>query len=123
DGEVQVVDVTGAESVDWEDLAVAGDHLWIADTGANASNRDAVQLYRVPIPGPGDTQVAAVRTDVTYPEATPDVEAVAVAPDGSAHLLTKELGRSRIFRVDVPDGGGAAEARQAGEMRTAPGPL
>src|SRR4029079_9582249 len=48
DGSVQRVDVTGAEALDWEDLApaVGGDHagLWIADTGDNATSRASVQL-------------------------------------------------------------------------------
>ena len=64
--------MTGAEAVDWEDLApaVGGDHagLWIADTGDNATGRASVQLYRVDEPGPTDTSVAAQRIEVRYPD-------------------------------------------------------
>ena len=106
---VQTVTVTGAENVDWEDVAIgpgsAGPVLWLADTGDNLGVRPTVTLYRVPVPAPEATAVAAEAVTVTYPDGPHDVEAVVAEPDGAVVLLTKEPGRSRAYRV-APDGSG-----------------
>lgn len=125
DGTARVVAVTGAEAVDWEDLARVGGeepHLWIADTGGNIAPRPTAQLYRVPIPAPGVAEVAAERVDVTYPDGPHDVEAVIADPDGPLYLLSKEPARSRIYRVDPPEGGGPVTAELVGEFRPGEGP-
>lgn len=118
DGSVQEVVVGGAEAVDWEDLAVVGGddpHLWIADTGDNTRSRSSVQLYRVPVPAPGDTDAPSDRIDVTYPDGPHDVEAVAADPDGGLYLLTKFESPALVFRVDPPEGDGAVVAERVGE--------
>lgn len=118
DGSVQEVLVGGAEAVDWEDLTVVGGddaHLWIADTGDNARARSSVQLYRVPVPAPGDTDASSARVDVTYPDGPHDVEAVAADPDGGLYLLTKFESPALLFRVDPPEGDGAVVAQLVGE--------
>jgi hypothetical protein len=106
---VQTVTVTGAENVDWEDVAIGpgptGPVLWLADTGDNLGVRPAVTLYRVPVPAPDATAVAAEAVTVAYPDGPHDVEAVVAEPDGAVVLLTKEPGRSRAYRV-APDGSG-----------------
>jgi hypothetical protein len=100
---VQTVTVTGAENVDWEDVAIgpgsAEPVLWLADTGDNLGVRPTVTLYRVPVPAPEATAVAAEAVTVTYPDGPHDVEAVVAEPDGAVVLLTKEPGRSRAYRV------------------------
>lgn len=102
---VQTVTVTGAENVDWEDLALdrSGDvpALWVADAGDNLAARASVTLYRVELPDPSATSVAAHAVTVTYPDGAHDVEAVVAEPDGDVVLFTKEPGRSRAYRVDV----------------------
>ncbi len=106
---VQTVTVTGAENVDWEDVAIgpgsAEPVLWLADTGDNLGVRPTVTLYRVAVPAPEATAVAAEAVTVTYPDGPHDVEAVVAEPDGAVVLLTKEPGRSRAYRV-APDGSG-----------------
>lgn len=113
DGAVQVVSVTGAEAVDWEDLALArttaGPVLWIADTGGNLGERPTVQLYAVAVPAAGATEVEARRVDVTYPDGSHDVEALAALPDGALLLITKDPGRAAAYRVDPSSPSAEAE--------------
>lgn len=107
---VQTVEVAGAENVDWEDLALGtgpeGPVLWLADTGDNAGVRPGVWLYRIPVPAPGVASVAAEAVPIAYPDGPHDVEAAVAEPDGSVLLLTKEPGRSRIYRVPGVGAGG-----------------
>src|SRR5678816_20005 len=50
------VHVTGAEIVNWEDIAVApcpgGSCLYIGDIGDNHASRSSIAIYRVPEPAP-----------------------------------------------------------------------
>lgn len=104
DGSFRIVKVTGAEAVDWEDLAFEPGPqggLWIADTGGNVVARDTVQLYRVPVPGPADTAVPATRVDVTFSDGPHNIEALLIEPDGSALLITKEPGTAKVYRADT----------------------
>ena len=108
--------VTGAENVDWEDLAVGpcpapnpwrvegGRCLLIADTGDNRERRDEVVLYRVPEPGPGDAATApADAFPLILPHGPRDVEALLLLPDDRVLLVTK--GRSdplEVYRSPAP---------------------
>lgn len=102
---VQEVAVTGAENLDWEDMAIhrspSSEEIWLADTGDNQASRATVSLYRIAVPEAGAAEVAATRTEVAYPDGPHDVEAVAATPDGAVLLFTKEPGRSRLYRVPV----------------------
>lgn len=119
---VQTVEVAGADNVDWEDVALgpgpAGTVLWLADTGDNAAVRPSVSLYRIPVPAPGAVSVTAEAIPVAYPDGPHDVEAVMAEPDGSVLLLTKEPGRSRIYRVPATAAPGPSPGRSPG---TSPG--
>lgn len=110
--------VTGARSVDWEDLALGpcpaseSPCLYIADTGDNLERRKQVTIYIVPEPEslpPVDSTVStapARALTVVYPDGPHDVEALAVAPDGEISLITKGRGgvvqryRVRITHAD-----------------------
>ena len=100
---VQTVTVDGAENVDWEDMVLArgpgGPILVLADTGDNRIARASVTLYRVAVPLGDSTSVAAEPIVVAYPDGAHDVEAVVADVDGSVLLMTKEPGRSRVYRV------------------------
>lgn len=124
EGAVQTVDVSGADAVDWEDLVLqltgSGEVLWLADTGTNIEPRSTVQLYRVPVPGPGDAVVTATRFDVTYPDGSHDVEAVLVEPSGVLALITKDPGTPAVYRVD-PSAGQAPTAERIGTFSVGDG--
>jgi hypothetical protein len=106
--------LTGAEAVDWEDMAAGPgpDHgvsyLYLADIGDNAAQRSEIDVYRVPEPQVGgNTQVAADLTGVDrlvfhYPDHPHDAETLLVDPDtGDIIIITKELagGPSFVYRA------------------------
>lgn len=121
-GELLLPEVPG---VDLEDLAAApcpdgsGPCLWVADTGDNARERTDVAVYAVPEPV---VSVAAPLVDavagttwafpLSYPGGPVDVEAVFVAPDGSAiYLVEKAEGPDvRLFRAPAISAGVSVEA-------------
>lgn len=109
--------INGAASVDWEDLALgpcpAGrwrdrSCLYVADTGDNLERRPYVVVYVVPEPAPLQGRVGAARATepalslrVRFRDGPHDVEALAVDPAGTAHLVTK--GRNGpILRYVIP---------------------
>lgn len=123
DRSVQLVSVTGATAVDWEDLGggTGPDDrpvLWLGDIGDNDATRESVTLYRVPEPEPGATSVAAVAVEVRYPDGPHNAEAMLVDPDGPLLIATKDPGRSRLFEVDPPGEGGSVTAIEVGSFVT-----
>lgn len=105
--------VLGARNVDWEsasvgpcaaapaDSAAPNDCVYIGDTGDNSAERRSRDLYRVREPAArqrGFTgTVAAQRLTYTYSDQPHDVEAMYVAPNGDAFLITKR----RLLAADA----------------------
>jgi len=109
--------VSGAEAVDWEDIALGPcprrpvDCLYVGDTGDNLERRARVTVYAVPEPDPplaaADTQrvtAATLALSLYYPDGPHDVEALYVSPrDTALYLVSKGRGRHgrvRLYRVD-----------------------
>ncbi|GAB2474881.1 hypothetical protein [Jatrophihabitans fulvus] len=121
-----VVTVAGATNVDWEDLAVARDaagvpSVWIADTGDNDAERRDVRVYRVPEPrlASADVTTRAVTWRLTYPDGPVDAEALAVAPGGTAYVVTKSyLGASVVYRL--PKAAGRGTLARVAELTVRP---
>ncbi|MCX7992539.1 MAG: hypothetical protein N2651_02595 [Fimbriimonadales bacterium] len=90
--------IEGAANIDWEDIAIAGDTLYIADVGNNVNARRDLAVYVVKEPNPEATLQAHTlkRIPIAYPDqkAFPgdvwhfDCEAVFVF-QGKLYLLTK----------------------------------
>jgi len=98
------VRVTGAEIVNWEDIAVApcpgGSCLYIGDIGDNHASRSSIAIYRVPEPAPNAkaTDQAEVM-HATYPNGPRDAEAIVVLPKGEMFVITKgEDGPSYVYK-------------------------
>jgi len=105
------VRVTGAENVDWEDIAVgpcpAGECIYIADTGDNGERREVVTIYRVPEPDPADKATSpAERFRLRYPDGPRDAEALFVTPDTpDARVYLVSKGRTSpvtVYRAPTP---------------------
>ena len=120
--------VPGATNVDWEDIAVARDRrgvpsLWIADVGDNDGSRPEVRLYRVDEPRvqPGVSQATTATPEVwrlRYPGGPIDAESLAVAPGGSAYLVTKALlGGSTVYAVPARPAAGVQTLRAVGAIQ------
>ncbi len=116
--------VEDAQLTDWEDMALGPcptglatdaqhDCLYIADTGNNLGNRDTLSIYVLPEPTIDPNRIrrttdrvsGAQRYDFTFPKGTYDVEALALAPDGTIYLVTKDRSDySKVFQIRI-DGG------------------
>ncbi|HEX6696449.1 MAG TPA: hypothetical protein VF080_06625 [Solirubrobacteraceae bacterium] len=98
--------VTGAQAVDWEDIAAGPGPdgralLYVGDIGDNASRRTSVDVYRVPEPPLGAAATApAARLRLRYPDRAHDAEALLVDPlRGDLVMVTKALGAGRAYRA------------------------
>lgn len=122
-GQVQVVRVTGARAIDWEDIAAdhttVGDGLWLADIGDNLGVRPNVVLYRVPEPAAATSSVAAASLTLEYPDGPHNAEALLRDPaTGTLIILTKEPGLSRMYTFVPPaTGGGSGRLQGVGRFR------
>ena len=95
------LDVPGAQAVDWEDIAIRGRTLYLADIGDNARARSTIDVYKVPeprVPASGTT-APATRMELRYPDGPHDAETLLVDPrSGELVIVTKELsGRSGVY--------------------------
>jgi hypothetical protein len=88
DGAVrQQVAVAGAEHVDWEDIAIRGQTLYIGDIGDNAAQRPEIAVYAV-----SETSTTATKIALRYPDGPHDAEALLVDPrDGTIVIVTKDF--------------------------------
>jgi hypothetical protein len=102
------VRVTGAEAVNWEDIAVApcpsGSCLYIGDIGDNRASRSSITIYRTPEPVPNAKATDQVETMYAkYPDRPRDAEALVVLPKGDVFVVTKgEDGPSSVYRIPTP---------------------
>lgn len=90
-GETTGVTFWADDPDDVEALAPAGPgHVWVADIGDNAHQRDGVEVTRVPV-GDGDRTVDEETFDLVYPEEQPrDAEALLAHPvTGRLYVVTK----------------------------------
>lgn len=92
-GSVEPVRVTGAESVDWEDLEAApcdaGACLYIGDIGDNDAERGSITIYRIPEPGPGVTETKhAEALHARFPDGPRDAESL-FAVNGDLYIVNK----------------------------------
>lgn len=81
------VAVPGAEAYDWEDIAIRGNTLYVADIGDNIGHRTDISIYRFTPGGP------ATRITLQYPGTPHDAEALLVDPrNGELAIVTKDFG-------------------------------
>jgi hypothetical protein len=102
--------VSGVTMGDWEDLAVVGDTLWIADLGIDAGSPPLLVAVPLPVVGAGDDEAGVIVPDavlpVTFPGTRPDVEAIFhdAATDRMV-LVSRAIGElTEVFTLDLADG-------------------
>jgi hypothetical protein len=100
--------VTGAQAVDWEDIATGpaangSSLLYIGDIGDNAAARQTIDVYRVAEPKVGEPVTApAARLTLRYPDRPHDAEALLVDPiRGDLVIVTKFIGGARAYRTSA----------------------
>jgi hypothetical protein len=102
-----VVDITGATAVDWEDIAVGpctgGSCVFVADIGDNGKTRSDLKVYRLPEPSLTATSAAADAFPVQYPDGAHDAETLLVDGTGALYIVTKEtFGPVQLFALGIP---------------------
>lgn len=102
--------VTGADNVDWEDIAAgpgpdpAEHYLYVGDIGDNVRGRTDIVVYRVVEPTVGDlvggTTASATAIRLRYDDGPHDAESLAVHPDtGAIYVIVKDLTETGVYRV------------------------
>jgi len=79
------IQVRGARNVDWEDIAIDGRGLWIADLGNNACRRSNLAILRLPEPDP--YRADAVTVAASYPVRWPDAPSGCTGHNAEALFL------------------------------------
>jgi hypothetical protein len=129
------VTLTGADNVDWEDIAIdpgtargagattTGDALLVADVGDNLARRPSVAVYRIAEPrvgaGAATAPAPATRIELRYPDGPRDAEALLVDPsDGALVIVEKRfIGRAGVYVAGRPSAGSApATLRRSGRL-------
>lgn len=105
--------VKGAKNEDWEDIALGQDGtLILADIGNNCECRDDLKIYILEEPKTDDEEAKVLfEYQVKYPERNDligqflnsnyNAEAV-FQKDGIIYILTKQLRRTRLFKLENP---------------------
>jgi hypothetical protein len=97
-----VVNVTGADNRDWEDMALTGRRIWLGDIGDNRELRTSIQVYWFREPRPSDTSVSARLLELRYEDGAHNAEAMVV--DGrrrELYVFTKQPGTTSVYRASV----------------------
>lgn len=105
-----VYEVTGAQAIDWEDMARAGRTLYFGDIGDNGARRSEIAVYEVAEPATGTPSgpVPLVATHVLrYPDGPHDAEALLVDPTtGLLVVVTKSAtGLGAAYRAPAAGDG------------------
>ena len=104
-GGIKIVNVAGFKPVDAEDMALgpcgdSTDCLFIGDIGDNARRRQSVELVVIEESTEFPVEVqASYRVRMRYPDGPHDAESLAVHPDGTVYIATKEPAKSQIYRL------------------------
>lgn len=117
----------GVEAVDWEDMALGSDVLYLGDIGDNDSVRESVAVYRVAEPevppaGIGDIATAEVeRLTLTYADGPHDAETLLADPlTGDLFVVTKQWDGAAggVYRIpaDAPPGDTPVVMERVGDV-------
>ncbi len=107
-----VLDLDGADAVDWEDIATgpcgAAKCIFVADTGDNDLTRQTVSILEVSEPTSsvvGTIKTAFRRYVVRYPDGPHNVEALVIdSRDGKAYGITKvDSGDAQVFEFPLTE--------------------
>jgi hypothetical protein len=68
---IQRIRLKNATNVDWEDMTLDGQYIFIGDFGNNSGNRKDLKVYKInrsDIPAEGDAEVVAEKIEFFYPD-------------------------------------------------------
>ena len=115
---VATVNFAGLEARDWEDIAVAGDWIYIGETGDNFGVNENIRVYRLHEPDLNrdklDQDITVQARDwqemtLSYPGGARDAESLAATPDGRLLIVSKDKKGANFYALKRPfQNGGAA---------------
>lgn len=91
----------GVTNRDWEDIALAGERMYLADIGDNNQEYGTSTIYHFPEPElDTDTIQHISKLEFRYPDGPHDAEAIVVdAAAGEIYLITKRDMPARIYKI------------------------
>jgi uncharacterized protein YjiK len=100
----KTIPLKGATNRDWEDMALAGDQLYVADIGDNNLAYNEYRIYQFTEPS---SSVDAIETYKTirfkYPDGAHDAEAILVDPGKKdIYIITKRDNPSKVYKLTYP---------------------
>ena len=107
-GGMRIVRIAGFKPHDTEDMAVgrcgnSTDCLFIGDIGDNERKRRSIELVVIQERLDFPSEVPATyRVRMQYPDGPHDAESLAVHPDGTVYITTKDSAKSKIYRLKRP---------------------
>jgi hypothetical protein len=121
---VAEVSLTGAQNVDWEDIATGpGGALLVGDIGDNDGERASVVVYRVPeppvtAPAARSSVAVAARYELRYPDGARDAEALLFdRASGAIVIVTKSFGgEARVYVARRPSARRVTTLRRSGTL-------
>lgn len=97
-----IVDVKNAANRDWEDIAITGRRIWLADIGDNAEIWASIRVYWFREPGPSDSSVSARVLELRYEDGAHNAEALVVDwARRELFIFTKQAGTTTVYRTSV----------------------
>ncbi len=120
---VAQIQLKGAYARDWEDMTLAGEHVYVGDIGDNLGWRDATQIYRFKEPALDpqklnqSLEIAPETFAVRYPGGPRDAETLFAAPDGRLWILSKDKDGSSLFAARFEAGKTRTLARIGAKIR------
>jgi hypothetical protein len=96
--------IKGAVNRDWEDMALSGTDLYIADIGDNNQEYSDYTIYTFPEPEKSTDTISSFSTiRFKYEDGSHDAEAFIVDPAlKDIYLITKRDNKSRIYKLAFP---------------------
>lgn len=94
-----VLTLAGARNVDWEDIAVADDRVYVGDTGGGRTERDTISVLAFDEPDTlADAEPAWTRIELAYPDGAHNAEALLVRPGSDRiYVVTKDSPEGAIY--------------------------
>lgn len=95
--------VKGAANRDWEDMTIANNEIYLAETGDNNQVYNTYAFYHFPEPALISDTIQSVDTvRFTYADGPHDSEAFLVDNDRSIYVITKRDAVAKIYRIAFP---------------------
>lgn len=107
---VAIVNLEGVVARDWEDMALAGEWIYLGDIGDNFRVLENVRVHRIREPrvdiGKRNQEIsvkAGMETmTLHYPDGARDAETLAAAPDGRLLVVSKSGEGSNFYALNTP---------------------